>query len=376
MPSPIPPGPLRWRRMPMEEESPEEFGYEKIRANLAESSCRDRTFRDLGVQLDDLVLLYGDHRGHPGARELLAQEAGVGVNDVLLCNGAANALFLVHATLLGPGSHLVVVRPNYATNLETPFALNAEVTHIDLTFENGYRTEPDEIARAITPRTKIVSVTTPHNPTGVEMDDATLRELVAICERAGCYLLVDQTYREMTDGEPLVVAAGLSDRVLSVSSVSKTYGVPGIREGWLIGQDKALLTRCLAAKEQIVLTGSMVDEALCYQVLLKRAEWLPEVKRFIQSQRVIVKRFFASEARIEWVEPTGGVTGFPRVKASVPFDGERFYRCLVEEHGTFVGPGHWFGQPARSMRIGWGWPTAEELTHGLASISHALDTVS
>jgi aspartate/methionine/tyrosine aminotransferase len=366
-------GAMRWRRMPMEEEAPEQFGYEKIKANLAESSCRDRTFKDIGVALDDLVLLYGDHRGHPGARALLAEEAGLHEDDVLLCAGAAMALFVVHSVLLGPGDHLVVVRPNYATNLETPYALACDVTHIDLTFETGWVIDTDAIARALTPSTKLISVTTPHNPTGVEMSEASLRRLIALAEQHGCFLLVDQTYRDMTDGDPLVVAAGLSSKAITVSSVSKTYGVPGIREGWLLSSDRAFLTKCLAAKEQIVLTGSMVDEALCFEVLKKRAAWLPDVKRFLRAQRETVKQFIAHDPRFEWVEPTGGVTAFVRVRADVPFDGALFYRTLVEEHGTFVGPGHWFGQPARCMRIGWGWPTADELAHGLRALSASLD---
>ena len=118
---------MRWRRMPMEAESPEEYGYERIRSNLAESSCRDRTFADLGVRLDDLVLLYGDHRGLPELRRIVGVEAGLGPEAVLTAAGAAMALFLVHVVLLGPDSHLVVTAPNYATNLETPFAIGGPV---------------------------------------------------------------------------------------------------------------------------------------------------------------------------------------------------------------------------------------------------------
>ena len=71
----------------------------------------------------------------------------------------------------------------------------------------------------------------------------------------------------------------------------------------------------------------------------------------------------AAESRLEWVEPSGGVTGFPRIRADVPFEGPAFYRALAEDHGTMVGPGHWFGQPERAFRLGWGWPTPDELTH-------------
>ena len=362
-------GKMRWRRMPMEEESPEEYGYDRIRANLAESSCRDRRLGELGLDLDGLVLLYGDHRGMPELRALLAAEAGLNPKDVLLAACAANALFLIAITLLGRDDHLIVVRPNYATNLETPFAIGCEVTHIDLTLEEGFRLDPARISAAILPNTRLISVTTPHNPTGTELDAPTLAALVDIAERTGCHLLVDETYREMA-GISLPVAASMSEKVISVSSVSKTYGLPGIRVGWALSRDVALMNRLLAAKEQIVLTGSVLDEAICYEVLRQKGTLLPEIRAHIAGQRQIAVDWMASEPRLRWATPTGGVVGFP--KAAPGLDMPRFYKTLLEL-GIFVGPGHWFHQDPRHFRIGWGWPLQEELRLGLAGISEALE---
>src|SRR5690606_32242927 len=140
----------------------------------------------------------GDHRGHAGARALIAADGpGLTEADVLLTVGAANALFIVHTCLLGPADHLVVARPNYATNLETPYALGCDVSFLDLTFETGWQVDVDALAALITPRTKLVSLTAPHNPTGVELPLETLRAVVALCEAHGCRLLLDQTYRDM-----------------------------------------------------------------------------------------------------------------------------------------------------------------------------------
>src|ERR1035437_5323204 len=209
--------------MPIEVESPEEFGYDRIKFNLSESSVRDRSLADLGVDLRDLVLFYGTHEGHPGLREL-------------------------------------VVRPNYATNIETPRAIEADISFLDLTFEEGFAVDIDRLAKLITPRTKYVSVTQPHNPTGQLMSESDLRRLVAVVESAGCRLLVDEPYREMSFGGLLPCAASLSPRAISVSSLSKTYGIPGIRTGWLLTRDRELMTTFLAAKEQIGICGSVVDE--------------------------------------------------------------------------------------------------------------------
>lgn len=362
---------VRWRRMPMEAESPEELGYDTLRVNLAESSCRDRRFGALGLDLDDLVLLYGDHRGNPDLRAGVAAEAGLPAEACLLTTGAAMALFLVSACLLGPEEHLVVVRPNYATNLETPYALRADVTALDLRLEDGFWLDLDRVAAALRPDTRLVSVTTPHNPSGVGMDRATLDGLVRLVERQGCHLLVDETYRDLGRA-PLPVAASLSPRAISVASVSKTYGLPGIRVGWVLTGDPALQARLLAAKEQIVLTGSVLDEAIAAEVWRRRSALLPAILDTTDRARDRVLTWIAGEPRLEVVRPDGGVVAFPRIRADAGVDVAGFY-CRLRERRVLVGPGHWFDQDPRHFRIGWGWPTPEELEEGLAALGEALD---
>ena len=156
---------VRYRRMPIEEESPEQLGYGRIRRNLAESSVSDASLADLGVDLGGLVLQYGDHLGLPALREAIAADApGAVADDVIVTPGAVAALFIIHTSLLEPGDHLVVARPNYATNVETPRAIGADVTYLDLTFEDGWAVDPARIAALMTPRTKLVSLTTPAQP--------------------------------------------------------------------------------------------------------------------------------------------------------------------------------------------------------------------
>ena len=270
---------MRYRRMPIEEESPEQLGYGRIRRNLAESSVSDAALADLGVDLGGLVLQYGDHLGLPELREAIAADVpGAAADDVIVTPGAVAALFIIHTSLLEPGDHLVVARPNYATNVETPRAIGADVTYLDLAFEDGWAVDPARIAALMTPRTKLVSLTTPHNPTGTTMDGQTLREVIALVEARGARLLLDETYREMTFGEPLPVAASLSPSVISVSSLSKTYGLPGIRIGWLVTRDRDLRDRFLAAKEQILISGSLVDETIALHALRRRPAWLPQIR--------------------------------------------------------------------------------------------------
>lgn len=363
---------MKYVRMPIEVESPEERGYGNIRFNLAESSVTDRPLSDLKVDLSRIVLAYGDHRGHPPLRAEIAADGGVQPADILVTAGAAGALFIVATTLLAPGDHLIVVRPNYATNLETPRAIGCEITTIDLAFEDGFALNLERIAAAARPNTKLISLTTPHNPTGVCLDHATLKGAAALAAKAGCHLLIDETYRDMTFGAKPPLAATLGSQVISVSSVSKSYGIPGVRVGWIVNTDAALMERFLAAKEQIGICGSLLDETAAAAAIADRHAFLPPLQKRLVAGRETVARWIASETRMEWARPEGGCVCFPRIKASVKVDIDRFYREL-DESAVAVGPGHWFEQDRRFMRIGYGWPTADELQEGLTAISKALD---
>ncbi|MCA9863051.1 MAG: pyridoxal phosphate-dependent aminotransferase [Thermomicrobiales bacterium] len=362
---------MRYRRMIMEVESPEQIGYEQVRYNLAESSMADRRLGDLGVHLDDLLLSYGDHRGEPGLREFVARDGGVEPDHVLVSVGAAGALFTVATALLNAGDRLVVAHPNYASNLETPRAIGAEIVSLLLTLDGGFRVDLDHLRSLITPGTKLVSLTTPHNPTGAVIPPADLREIIRMVEQAGAWLLLDETYRELSDAPPLP-AVTLSERVLSVSSLSKTYGAPGIRIGWVLCRDARLMETLLAAKEQIALAHSVVDEAIARTILERREALLPGVVQTMRQHRQLVAAWMASEPWLEWVEPQGGVVCFPRIVADSGVDPARFYQTLNERYATWVGPGHWFEQDPRHFRLGFGYPTTPDLRQALHNVSAAL----
>ncbi len=362
--------------MPIEIEAPEQLGYDSIECNLTESSYTDFRFKDLKLNLNELVIAYIDHRGHPELRQLLAQETGgaISANQVLLTSGAAQALFIISTTLLEPGDDMIVIRPNYATNLETPRAIGAQLKIVDLTFENNWKIDPAEIEKQITSKTKFVSVTVPHNPTGTIMSVDDLKALVQITAKHGCRLLVDETYREMNFNGALPYAATFGSHVISVASFSKTFGLPGIRVGWLMTRDEQLFEQFFAAKEQIQICGSALDEEIAYQFYRKRGHFISLIFNNLQRRFATLKDWMESQEFLEWVEPTGGCVAFPRIRADVlkNIDLEKFYKTLNREYSTHVGPGHWFEQPKHFMRIGYGWPTDEALSKGLRNIESAI----
>ena len=353
--------------MPIEVESPEELGYGTIANNLAESSFSDLRLADYGIDTDvgALLLQYGDHRGLPALRAEIAQDV-LDPGDVLVTAGAAAALFVVATTLLDTGDHALVVRPNYATNVETPRAIGAGAEYVDLRFEDDWRLDLDRIAAGLRPDTRLVSVCVPHNPTGQVMEPDALRALVELVERHGsARLLVDETYRELAYGETPAPATTLSARVIGVSSLSKAYGLPGLRIGWITCRDAGLAEQLLAAKEQIFIAGSLLDETMAARVLERRAAVLPGILEAVRERRGIVTEWMAGQEHFEWCAPQAGVVCFPRLRPERGADVERFYGALLRRHGTYVGPGHWFEQDRRFFRLGFGWPDAVELRRGL-----------
>lgn len=422
--------------MPIEVESPEQMGYDTIRNNLSESSYTDAVLRELltgdavspgsgfrgnaGDQaegsgmniladLGNLILCYGSHEGHPGLRELIAKGSRGSIDapaggpaggtnpsnisgtnpsisgtnpgsnsgvitphHVLLTMGAAGALFIIATSLLEKGDELVVVHPNYATNLETPRAIGAIVRTIELHFEEGFRLDIDKVRAAITPKTKYISVTHPHNPTGTCLNDTELRALARIAEEEHLYVLVDETYRDMVFGPQLPLAAEYSPRLISISSLSKTYGLPGLRTGWIVCRDARLYETFLAAKEQIHICGPVLDEELAYRCLLDRDKHFPRIRSDIKDKFNTVKTWMDGQEDWEWIEPRAGCVGFPRMRQPESIDIDKFYELLLKKYGTYVGPGHWFEMPRHYIRLGFGWPAKAQLEEGLAALTRAV----
>lgn len=365
---------MQYKRMPIEKESPEEIGYNNIRYNLSESSVTDLTVGALHLSLNDLTLEYTCHRGKPALRELIVQDCpGLDQENVLLTNGAAGALFIINSSLLTTDDHLIVVSPNYATNIEVPKTIGCHISFIDLHFETGWQLEVQKIAAAIQPNTRLISITTPHNPTGMVMSEDAIGQIILLAERHDIYLLVDETYRDACFKTPYPLAATKSNKVITVSSLSKAFGLPGIRMGWLITQDKVIMERFLAAKEMIYISNSVLDEEVAYQFLLQKEKFATDINKHCLKNFELLKQWLQKESRLECALPKGGVVCFARFKNELQIDTCKFYTVLMATYHTMVGPGHWFGMPDTYMRIGFGWTNGLILQQGLQNLSAAID---
>ncbi|KAI0149572.1 putative aspartate aminotransferase [Xylariaceae sp. FL1272] len=373
---------MNYQRMTIEKEAPEEVGA-VIKYNLSESAISDQTLESFGIRIPtDTILTYTEHKGSHKLRSLVAQtcDGPVTAEDVLITAGASTSLFIIKTAILGPKDHVVVTRPNYATNLEIPRSIGCDISIVDLEFDSQYRLDVAQVAACIRRgATKLISVCSPNNPTGTICSKSELRSLASLAKDAGCYLLIDETYADLdyssSGGESgrVVRGAQLGSHVITVSSMSKAYGVPGIRIGWLTTTDDALMERFLAAKEQISISGSVIDELIAEQIYSQRARLLPATIADMRQRRDVVGAWVEEHSELlDWVKPEAGVMCFIKIKRT-PVEGfEAFYQRLLDVYGVYIGRGSWFERDDSFFRLGYGWPTLEELQIGLEAIVDAI----
>ena len=220
----------------------DKYQYE-IDYDIGESAVKTLDVKDLDLDLSEVSLRYGYHRGRPELRECIAgQYPGLKEENIVVTTGAREANFLVVSALVKPGDHVIVEHPNYPSLYEVPRSLGCTVDLMTLDFERSFKPDLNALESKITPKTKLISLTHPNNPTGSMISGKELKSIIDLVESQGIYLLFDETYRDMAfDEQILPPAASLSPRAISISSMSKCYGLPGIRTGWLVSSDKFIL---------------------------------------------------------------------------------------------------------------------------------------
>jgi len=362
---------MQFKRMPLEKWF-DDYQY-KVKYNLGESGVKWTSLDQLNIEFQHLPLRYGYHQGNPELREVIAaQYKNIKPDQVLITNGASEALFVLASVILNPGDHVIIEHPNYPSNYEVPRSLGCNVDFLELKFDQDFKPEINELRELIKPKTKLISLTHPNNPTGSIISKELLLEIIELAERYNCYLILDETYRDLSWDYELPLAATLSSKVISISSMSKSLGLPGIRIGWLISTDKSIIEAALAVREQITICNSALGEMIALFVLRNQEKYLETLKKHITQNLEKVSSWIEQEKDyLEWIKPEAGVVCFPRIKMYHHLDPEKLYRSLVEDFKTFVIPGRCFEIDNCYFRLGYGGET-EELETGLKNIDRAL----
>jgi aspartate/methionine/tyrosine aminotransferase len=344
-----------------------------VKYDIGESAVKYLTFDQLGIDLGKLPIRYGYHKGRPDLRELLASSyPGLTADDVLVTSGGSEANFAIVSTLVKPGDHVVIEHPNYTSLYEVPRSLGCKASLFSLRFEDRFKPDLDLLAKMITPDTKLVSLTHPNNPTGSMITKEELAEVVDLIERKKTILMFDETYSDLACANRLPSAAPMSDRVVIISSMSKCYGLPGIRIGWLATKNRSIVESVLAIREQVSITNSALGEEIAVRVLERKNEFLDRARGHVEHNLAIVSEWMYRQDTFEWVFPEAGVVSLPRIKAGVNIDPERLWRLLAEKYKTFIIPGRCFEMDNRHFRLGFGG-TPEEIKIGLGNLLAAVE---
>ncbi|MGA3057094.1 MAG: aminotransferase class I/II-fold pyridoxal phosphate-dependent enzyme [Candidatus Limnocylindrales bacterium] len=304
----------------------------------------------------ELRLGYTESSGDPALRmEIAGLYEHLTADDVLVFAGAEEADFALHNVLLGPGDHTIVVRPAYQSLAEVARAAGAEVSRVELRPENGWRLDVSEVRAALRPNTRLIVVNEPHNPTGSLSDRMTFDRLVELAAESGARLIVDEVYRflELDPADLLPAGADALETGVSIGVMSKSFGLAGLRIGWVATRDRALLARLAAFKDYTTICGSAPSEVLALIALRARDRVLARNRAIVAANLPLLDAFFERWAgTFEWVRPRGGSIGFPRLLADVPID--RFAEDLVRETGVLLLPGTVFADTGNRFRIGFG----------------------
>ncbi len=315
----------------------------------------------------DLRLGYTEAPGHPLLRAEIARGyETVQPDQVLVCSGGEEAVFLSLRALLGPGDHAVVVWPAYQSLHEVARAVGAEVTLVPLEHDEGWALDLERLRKALRPSTRAIVVNFPHNPTGALPPPAILDELIAIAEEAGAWLLSDEVYRllELDAAERWPAAVDRSVKALSLNVTTKTFGLGGLRIGWVATRDAALLERITAHKDYTTICNSAPSEILALIALRAGDHLLDRTMAIIRANLRELDRFAAEAADwVQWVPPRAGTMAFPRLRADLPADD--LAAALVKEEGVLLLPGSVYGHPGNHFRLGFGRRDLPESLDGL-----------
>jgi aspartate/methionine/tyrosine aminotransferase len=354
-----------------------------LKFNLAESTANNLSFEQIAddkflSELKKLQLGYGTSRGYEPLRNEIAKRLSVQADTLMITNGAAHGIFLTAFSLCGEGDEVITVSPNFPPTMDVIPALGATKKTIPLSFDEGYVLDIDRLFQALSEKTRLVIFVTPHNPSGTSIAKATLETAIGLiqqkCPRA--YILVDETYREATYGDNPVTRsmAGLSERILTTTSLSKCHGAPGIRLGWLTCNDPQLFEQLILAKMNTVISCSVLDEMLGLHILKNSQSILDERKILLQRGVAIVENWVRNNAElVEWVRPHAGALCCVRLRPDVFTDSDvdAFYAQAAHAQ-VQLASGEWFGEQKRVIRLGFGFLPLPLLEQALSLLENTM----
>ena len=275
-------------------------------------------------------------------------------DHILVTTGAIEANFLLFNVLLEPGDHVIAPHPAYQQLYSVPQAIGCDVSLWQVGPETGYRYDVDALERLITPRTRLIVVNTPHNPTGAMLPPEEALRVYALAESVGAVVLGDEAYRWLVvpDGEPFAPPFfDLGERGVSVGTLSKPFGLPGLRIGWIAGPPD-LVRACWSMRDYITLSPGKLNDALARLAFGHREKIIARNRRIIDANLATAHHWMAARsAHLSWTPPRGGLLAL--IKYTMPIASLELTDRLATEYSVMLAPGSAFGYEYH-LRLGIG----------------------
>jgi len=280
--------------------------------------------------------------------EAIAAHYGVAPARVVQGMGCSGANFITMATLVSAGDDVLVERPAYDPLIGAARLMGANITRFERHASNGFRIDPDDVRKAMTPKTRVIVVTTPHNPSGVQVDRKTIGAIAQIADSHGAHVLVDEVYLDAAClvagcGETSKSAARVDGPIIVTSSLTKSYGLAGLRSGWAIAPADTA-ERMRRARDVIDNANSAPADRLAAFAWSHRAQLAGRTRALLSANISRARAFFADHAEFELPEPPNCSVVFARLAGQT--DSASFVQAMLDQHGVALAPGHFFESPA------------------------------
>ncbi len=349
---------------------------------LSSSDCESRPLGELlALEPEARERLLALHLGYtevPGSQELrdaiAAQYERCGADDVLSLAAAEEGIFIAYHGLLGPGDHVVVESPCYGSAIELARSTGAEVSLWQRRFEDGWAHDLAELERLLRPRTRLIYINSPHNPTGTQMPRPTFDRVIELAREHGAVLFSDEVYRglEHDAAARLPAVCDAYEQGISLGTVSKAHGLPGLRIGWLVCRDHGLLDRMREIKLYTTICSSAPSELLVALALRHSEQIIAAGRERIADGLPLVEGLLERRSEtFRWVPPQAGPIGFPRVSGVE--DVTAWCERIAAQAGVLLLPGSVYGQP-RHVRLGFGRARIAEAIERLEDYLDATGT--
>jgi aspartate/methionine/tyrosine aminotransferase len=339
------------------------------RYNLATSGLGNMKLSELRVSLDDLEITDGGY-GYQPLIQSIATRYRVAPEQVVTAAGTTFANHLAMAALIKPGDEILFEHPAYEPMLALARYLGAAVKRFSRRFEDEFQIFPEELDRLATPKTRLIVITNLHNPSGVLIDDATMKQIGEIARRVGARVLVDEVYMETLFEDSPRTSFHLGEEFVVTSSLTKAFGLSGLRCGWILARPE-LTKRMWLLNDLFAATPVHAGERLSVVAMQQLETIRARAQQLLDRNRQILNEFLDTRDDLEVVRPEFGTVMFPRVRHGTS---ERLCDLLREKYETSVVPGVFFEMPAH-FRIGIAGDP-DVLLEGLKRLGLTLDNQS